>query len=218
MYSKEQLNKLIDEVSRLIAIEELDKVVPTPALASAGYVMCVNAAGTGYELKNISGVVDGTTIRPLNVYATGKITGAEIVEDMSGYSVALPATTGYTKETIYYGVCKNGNKLTIVAALNITKTSAEADSTVDLGIFTIPESVGSKLFPTQVGLYNFLDNKVLNIFASAWTSVACAAYIQKSSDTSIFARLESTNMLVNTTYYVRYEATFLLSEDLSPEE
>ena len=50
MYSKEQLNKLIEEVSKLIAIEELDKVVPVPSLAKAGYYMAVNAAGTGYEL------------------------------------------------------------------------------------------------------------------------------------------------------------------------
>lgn len=50
MYSKEQLQKLIDEVSRLIAIEELDKVVPVPSLAKAGYYMAVNSAGTGYEL------------------------------------------------------------------------------------------------------------------------------------------------------------------------
>ena len=54
MYSKEQLQKLIDEVSRLIAIEELDKVVPTPSLAKAGYFMRVNAAGTGYELVQTS--------------------------------------------------------------------------------------------------------------------------------------------------------------------
>lgn len=50
MYSKEQLQKLIDEVSRLIAVEELDKVVPVPSLADAGKVMIVNEAGTGYEL------------------------------------------------------------------------------------------------------------------------------------------------------------------------
>ena len=50
MYSKEQLQKLIDEVSRLIAIEELDKVVPVPSVAKAGYYMAVNSAGTGYEL------------------------------------------------------------------------------------------------------------------------------------------------------------------------
>lgn len=53
MYSKEQLQKLIDEVSRLIAIEELDKVVPVPSLAKAGYIMQVNSTGTGYQLKNI---------------------------------------------------------------------------------------------------------------------------------------------------------------------
>ena len=50
MYSKEQLQKLIDEGSRLIAIEELDKVVPVPSVAKAGYYMAVNSAGTGYEL------------------------------------------------------------------------------------------------------------------------------------------------------------------------
>ena len=55
MYSKEQLQKLIDEVSRLIAVEELDKVVPVPTLADAGKVMIVNATGTGYELQGDTG-------------------------------------------------------------------------------------------------------------------------------------------------------------------
>ena len=58
MYSKEQLQKLIDEVSRLIAIEELDKVVPVPSLAKAGYLMQVNAAGTGYQLAQIGDLID----------------------------------------------------------------------------------------------------------------------------------------------------------------
>ena len=53
MYSKEQLQKLIDEVSRLIAIEELDKVVPVPSLEKAGYYMQVNAAGNGYQLVQV---------------------------------------------------------------------------------------------------------------------------------------------------------------------
>ena len=54
MYSKEQLNKLIEEVSKLIAIEELDKVVPVPSVEKAGYFMRVNNAGTGYELVQTS--------------------------------------------------------------------------------------------------------------------------------------------------------------------
>ena len=53
MYSKEQLQKLIDEVSRLIAIEELDKVVPVPSAADNGKIIQVNATGTGYQLAPI---------------------------------------------------------------------------------------------------------------------------------------------------------------------
>ena len=66
MYSKEQLQKLIDEVSRLIAIEELDKVVPVPALADAGKVITVNATGTGYELKSAD--TKDLYFHPLTIY------------------------------------------------------------------------------------------------------------------------------------------------------
>ena len=68
MYSKEQLNKLIEEVSKLIAIEELDKVVPVPDISKAGYAMIVNSAGTGYQLENIEDLQKPIYCHPLEIF------------------------------------------------------------------------------------------------------------------------------------------------------
>ncbi len=151
---------------------------------------------------NISGTLNAT-----------KVTGDEIVENMSGYSAVLGSDTNFTYEKVYVGACKNGNKLTLVVALNLTK-GAGAGGFPTLCTITIPASVASKLYPTQVGQYNFLDNRVINIFASNTSYVAGVAYVSKNSNNLMFV-MSSANMVENTKYYVRYEATFLLGNDIA---
>ena len=55
-------------------------------------------------------MLEGQDISPDDISATGKITGAEIVENMSGYNASIPQITGLTIENVYTSVVKNGNK------------------------------------------------------------------------------------------------------------
>lgn len=178
----------------------------------------------GTYLANMSsaavGAIAGQNIAPANVNATTKvdaplITGDEIVEKMSGYSAVIPSSTGWTKEKVYIGAVKNGNKLTLVVALNLTK-GAGAISNPKLCQITIPASVGSKLYDTQIGLYSFLDNRVLNAWSAYDNHVEAVAYIGKTSNTLLTYVLDNTtNFVQDTKYYIRYEATFLLSDDIA---
>ena len=214
MYSKEQLQKLIDEVSRLIAIEELDKVVPLPAIEKAGYVMTVNAAGTGYELKNVSGVVDGATIRPANVLATTKITAAEIVEDMSGYSFTSGMNSSWFEyEFAYAGVVKNGNKITFAVSLKLKKID-NAATNISVGAFTIPSAIANKLIPIELGDYSYLDQKEVSLFSGIETHIQTTARLSKNNNV-LNLYMSPSGLVLNTTYVARYEATFLLNDSLA---
>ena len=51
----------------------------------------------------------GKDIAPRNVDATGKVSGAEIIENMSGYSFTKGVDTNLDFD--YVGVVKNGNKI-----------------------------------------------------------------------------------------------------------
>ena len=219
MYSKEQLQKLIDEVSRLIAIEELDKVVPVPDITKAGYVMVVNAAGTGYQLVSSSAIsVDGTTIRPANCYATGDITANSIIENMSGYSATLIENTGYNITPAYCGAVKNGNKITFAFATKIEKTAEAEDSNPYLIEIAIPSAVYNALYTSQIGQSNFLDNKVLKAFSHHRSAVDMYAWLEKKTNNKLALQVNTLNMVAATEYFIRYEATFLLSDSLLPNE
>lgn len=152
---------------------------------------------------NISGTLNAT-----------KVTGDEIIETMSGYYAELPSTTGWTFEKVYIGAVKNGNKLTVVVAVNATK-GVGAISNPILARINIPASVGNKLYPATVGQYQFLDNRVINAWSSYGNNIDVICYIDKTSNTRItFVADNTTNFVQDTKYYLRYEATFLLGESL----
>lgn len=159
------------------------------------------------SIKNDVLEIDGT------VNAT-KITGDEIVENMSGYTASMGSKTGWSLEKVYIGACKNGNKVTFVVALNITKTDNDAGQNFTLATINIPSSIGSKLYSTQVGAYTFLDNKKIPAFDSFISSTDVYVYVRKESDTELQFRLGTGTFTTDIKYYLRYEVTFLLSDDL----
>ena len=149
-----------------------------------------------------------------NVNIAGNFTADSIIENMSGYSATVPPNTNWTQEKIYIGVCKNGNKLTLVVAMNLTK-NAGASIHPNLAQITIPSAVGEKLYPSQVGIYSFLDNKKLQCWSAHYSCIDALGYIEKTSNTLLKMNLEDvSNFVEGTKYYVRYEATFLLSDSL----
>lgn len=153
---------------------------------------------------NISGTLNAT-----------KVTGNEIIENMNGYSFVKGNTANVDYEYIYAGVVKNGNKLSLVWAVNITKLDASV-SGINLGYFVLPSAVANKLYPTAVGQYPFLDNKKIGIFASQISSQDVYVYCEKTQDVNARAVMTDLSSLpANTKYYCRYEVTFLLSDNLA---
>ena len=142
---------------------------------------------------------------------TGPITAPSIIETMTGYSATLFTPEYFTIEPIYVSASKTGNKLTVVFALNITKTDAAAAAQINLVRIGIPAAVLSKLYPSTIS--GDLDNKVIHAFSTGNAQVAVNTYIQKASQAIVLSCYTSP-FVVNTKYYFRCEATFLLNDSL----
>lgn len=166
------------------------------------------------------GAIAGQTIAPAVVNATTSVnaptvTGNSIVENMTGYEFLKNTRSGsVTYEDVYSGVVKNGNKITFVVAVNVTKTSAINEFA--LGRFAVPAAVYNKLFPTTIAGYSLLSIKTETFFQKTTTSDPKSAtyYLNKAYDCVEFNILTNAFEL-NTTYYVRIEATFLLSDNMA---
>ena len=164
--------------------------------------------------------LEGQDISCNSVDADATITGAEIVEKMSGYRFTKATNTKATYEYIYAGVVKNGNKLTFAIAMNITRTD-DFTSASSLGVFTIPSAVSSKLYPTSVGAYNLLSFQDVTITKDGINQKSVACQISKSNVDIVTQLTNSGNLNTQFTltekYYVRVEMTFLLSDSLVSE-
>lgn len=146
-----------------------------------------------------------------------QITGTEITELMSGYSFTNPTSTGVIFENIYASVVKTGNKLTFVISLDVTKTQSEVDNNPLFGSFTIPQEIHNKLIPSQVGTLSYLDNRIIQFYSSGGEYITRIGYIKKQQNNIIGFVINIATLVVDTKYHCRYEATFLLSENLASE-
>ena len=160
--------------------------------------------------------IAGQNIAPANINATGtvdgnKITGNEIVEKMAGYGFYTEADINITKNTLYAGVVKNGNKITFCVFTEIKRTGT-ADS-VTMGFFNIPTAIGDKLFPA-FGTY--LEMKEVYCGETYNAGVAVKGLVTKPYNNLLRFNLYGVgDLTLNTTYYARFEVTFLLSNNLA---
>ncbi len=157
---------------------------------------------------NATGTINGT-----------KVTGNEIVEAMSGYSYIQPTPlAGLTREIIYAGAVKNGNKITCAIAMNLTRTDTITDA-VSLGVINMPQSVLDKLYPVRIGTTDLLSVTNLLLKSSfSGEGISVPAYVGKGSGGLFFGFTNVTainTMTLNTKYYVRIEVTYLLSDNLA---
>ena len=148
---------------------------------------------------------------------TGPITAPSIIENMTGYSFDMSSRNpNVTYDDIFAGVVKNGNKLTVVIAVNVTRLSSGVYE-FRLGAINVPSEIYSKLYPTNIGGVSLLNN----ITAMATKNTALAdkitfgAYIQKTGGKIAITISDAANFAINDTYYVRIEQTFLLSNNLA---
>lgn len=149
------------------------------------------------------------------------ISGNEIVEKMTGYSFENTDIENLTKEYIYSGVVKNGNKLTFALALNLTRTGSVSSTIPELGRFVIPASISSKLYPTSIGVYGSILGFIVIYGIASDDKKEISVIFDKQGTTKLqMLGAENTinSLTQNKKYFVRIEATFLLSDNLIPNE
>lgn len=183
---------------------------------SSGKDIDTSIAALEDKTQKISHAAGGTSVE--GNLSAGAITGNSIIENMSGYSFVESAVqAGLTKEYIYAGVVKNGNKLTFVLAVNLTRTDEMQSGYVDFGYFSAPQDVLDKIYPTEIGGAYFVDLKQQLLIEGFSSTKQCNCYMQKANGTlSTVTHIQdpNNNMVLNTKYYVRYEVTILLSDNL----
>lgn len=152
--------------------------------------------------------------KPLNTTETHITALKPIIEQMEGYSASINSDLDtWLKDIIYVGACKNGNKLTLVACFKLTKTSASASNPAIID-FTIPNAIGSKLYPAGTGGGAYLDQKAVPCWYTGTEYVTCPMRINKISNVLLRLIIRDTNLVQDQEYIMRYEATFLLSDNL----
>lgn len=154
-----------------------------------------------------------------NVNIAGNFTADSIVENMTGYVFTkAAATANITTEYIYCGIVKTGNKLSFVVAANITRTGEVDNGYIDFGYFVCPAEVMNKIYPVNIGGADFIDLKETLLNEGLGSIKHCNCYAQKGLNTiSCIAWVADPNntLVLDQKYYVRYECTLLLSEDLA---
>lgn len=141
-----------------------------------------------------------------------------IIENMTGYSAQILTPAGFTISPVYVGACKNGNKLTIVIAMNITRTADDLSGNVELAKVYLPDDVFDKIYPTLIGSHNIVDVKEQTFWQNPWTNKKIAVWtgIPGQEHCLRLTANDAINsaMTKNTTHYMRYEATLLLNDSL----
>lgn len=166
--------------------------------------------------SDIVSALEGQDIAPKDVSASGNITGASIIENMSGYAFGFASTVSeITITPIYNSCCKNGNKITFVWFNKVVRTGALNNSYA--GIFDIPSSIGSKLYPT---INNYLYIGGAFAMKSDTTTQQINFGIEKVGglDKVGLVLRGLTSLSLNEEYTIRIEATFLLSDDMTPSQ
>ena len=161
----------------------------------------------------VTGSITGNSI------SGSAVTGDSIIENMTGYSFDKQTNSSFTMDYVYAGIVKNGNKLTLALAIDMTRIDSVGGS-VFIGEFLIPLSVANKLFPTSIGGVNMLKMGSVTITKDGITTKQVSYQIKKSVGNSITIFLTGsgnieTQFTLNEKYYLRIESTFLLSNNLA---
>ena len=132
-----------------------------------------------------------------------------------GVAFSFGSDSNFTFGDSYSSYNRCGNILTFVVACSITKTNATT-TPITLGTFTnIPSALFAKLVPTTVGTDDYLENCDIKAFSDAYSYVEATMAIVKGTNQDIEISVDTTNLVVNTKYHVRYMVSFLLTDNLS---
>ena len=206
MYSEQELSIIIhDVVGDYIEDGAFDE-----SIASA-----VDAYLTEHPVDITA--LEGQDVELNSLDATGLVTAGELLEKMSGYSFApRSAVTGLTITTIYAGVVKTGNKLTIVQFFSISKSSEYTGGDyANVGTFSIPADISAKILPITGISGDLVAMNSISLFTSSLNKIDKLYNINKYTNNLVTLVTGLSSMTEDTNYYGRIEATFLLSENLA---
>ena len=216
-YSEQELTKIVEKVSKdyideLIEGGEFDDEISDYVDA---YLVQHPVDITALNGKDVSCKSVTTTHNVVvggNLSVSGNITGASIIENMSGYSYHSNSAANVTE--VYASIVKNGNKLTLVLSGTLTKGN---DTTTEAGYFIIPQSVMDVLVPVTG---DYLANGVINLQSSVFNSGFSKPYAIAKYYTRLIIRIFGLNADLDdeTTYMFRIEQTFLLSNNFISQE
>lgn len=224
----DQYNDLVDDIVYISNVSQNDSghlivTFSNGKVIDAGLIkqvtgMYINTSQHLIVSYNDSSTADLGAIFSGNVNIDGNFTANSIIEKMEGYSFNFTSgpATGFTITPIYAGVCKNGNKITFVWFMKLRTTTASAMSFA--GDFIIPKTISDKLFALEA-LGSALAVGKVEMFKSVASSETHNYSIQKypqGDKTRITLVLRNISQLsLDTDYYFRVEATFLLNESLA---
>lgn len=201
MYSEKELTTIINQV-----VGEY--------IEAGGLDESIAAAVDAYLLEN---PIDITDLEELDISvgsldADGLITGGEIVEKMSGYSLAKPTTDKGTFTYVYAGAVKHGNRLTLVNAFSFTKADG-ATGTVLSGRFMFPSAIGAKIY-TFISA-NLVDVRKISVTPDGQSFIDIRSKWVKYDSDSLYSVFDLDLLTVGVEYFVRQEITILLSDNLA---
>lgn len=145
-----------------------------------------------------------------------KVTGNEIVENMSGYNFEDAHISGVN--FTYAGVVKNGNKITFALAGNFLKNE-NTPYNAQIGQFICPSSIMNKIYPlingkTQVDVKDLVFLKESDITGTPIKKTCQFSKIENYGLMLQIVGLGASDM-PNEPLIFRYETTFLLSPNLA---
>ena len=210
MYSEQELTKIIhDVVGNYIEDGAFDESI---ASAVDAYLVEHPVDITALEGKDVE-------LNSLD--ATGLVTGGEIVEKMSGYSFSPVEKENISNNISYAGVVKNGNKLTMTIVGQLTRSGDVTGNNTHLGDFTLPNDIAQKLVPHTIGTstnaLRVIGVSVSTNSFSIFRTLAVGLY-KVSTNQVHFIIYGLGDLVLNTIYDYTAEVTFLLSENLIPQE
>lgn len=151
-----------------------------------------------------------------NVNVDGNFTANSIIENMSGYSYQ-PATKENANITYtYIGSVKNGNKVTFACSGYFSRSGDLTGGNCTLIRFTFPNSIGAKLYQTEINGISGLAFGKIDFCKSYSTHIDIPMVIMKESNSQFVITMYDLNNKaeINTSYLFRFEITFLLSDNM----
>ena len=221
MYSESELRKFIQEHGVDVVASLLGKDISVEGITSKGIANTGGLANIGDVAISGDLIVQGEGKG--NISASGKITGGEIVENMSGYSFNPQTKANITITPIFVSAAKNGNKLSQVYFGKLNRSGDVSNDFITLGYFRVPKNVGSKIVPTPIsGQNGAINSKTIQAFSAANTKVDlnCLVIKQEYDDydsISIYI-YNMSSLTLSTDYQIRLEMTYLLGENFVSQE